>query len=320
MQQLGLSTCWASGPAVEAPSLLAAIADAGLTTLELEYRLSARVLEGLRAELRPRGLSVRSVHNFTPIPPGIPPEAASGDVFNLASTDGEERLLAVRHTIATMELAAELEAPAVVLHLGGIPELARPEVGREAAGAGEMTPELARLLELRAKAAPPHLDAACFALDRLIPRAEALGVRLGLENRFHPYQVPDFAELGVILGRFAGAPAGLWLDTGHAFVRQRSGLEPVEAWVEAFGPGLVGCHLHDAVDDADHKVPGRGDMDWDQLAALLLDAPVKVLEIHPGPDAAELREGAALVAEAFARAEAAREKDGAGPGTAGEGA
>ncbi len=308
-RELGLSTCWASGPQVEAPSLLDAIAKTGLTRLELEYRLTARTLAALRAELRPRGLSVFSVHNYTPVPPGLPPEAGGGDVFNLAAIDKEERLLAVRHSVTTLELAADLEARAVVLHLGDIPELARPGIGREAAKAGELTPELVGLLDLRARAAPAHLDAVCFALDRLVARAEALGLRLGLENRFHPYQVPDFAELGVILERFAGAPLGLWLDTGHALVRQSSGLEPLAAWVEAYGEGLVGCHLHDASGDADHLPPGQGDLDWDQVAALLLDAPLKVLEIHPGPDAAEVREGAELAAGALGRAEAARRKD-----------
>jgi sugar phosphate isomerase/epimerase len=171
-----------------------------------------------------------------------------------------------------------------------------------------LTPELEELLENRALAAPRHLDAVSFALERLLERALELGVWLGLENRFHAHQIPDFGEVGFLLERFKGAPVGYWHDTGHAWVAGLAGLLPHEDWLRAYGHSLLGCHLHDSVGDEDHRPPGTGDIDWETLCPLLLPARVKVLEVAPGPEARELAEGAEMLGKYFAQAEAQLEK------------
>ncbi len=300
--ELAVSTVWASAQAQEAAWLLDRMAESGLSRLELEYRLTAPLLEGIKKELRPRGLGVASVHNFCPLPEGLPREKASGDLFNLAGLDKEERLLAVRHTVRSLELAAELEAPAVVLHLGFVEGVGDKHTTRQAAQAGGTTPELEQLLARRAAVAPRHLDAVSFSLERLCERALALGVSLGLENRFHAHQVPDFNETGILLQRFAGAPLGYWHDTGHAWVSGLAGLTPPQKWLTAYGQVLLGCHLHDAAGDDDHRPPGAGDMDWEALCPLLLPARLKVLEVAPGPEPRELARAAELISRCFAAA------------------
>lgn len=279
------------------------LAESGLNRLELEYRLTSGLIQGIKKELRPRELSVISVHNFCPVPIDMPREKASGDLFNLADLDKEKRLTAVRHTVGTMELAADLEATAVVLHLGFVEGVGDKHTTREAARTGEITPELNQLLSHRPAAASRHLDAVSFALERLIARALELGVSLGLENRFHAHQIPDFGEMGLLLERFKGAPIGYWHDTGHAWVAGLAGLPPQEDWLAAYGHSLLGCHLHDAVGDEDHRPPGTGDIDWDLLCPLLLPARCKVLEVAPGPDPRELAEGAKMLTQCFAQAQ-----------------
>jgi sugar phosphate isomerase/epimerase len=306
---LAVSTVWASAQAQEAASLLDSLAESGLNCLELEYRLTSGLIEGIKKELRPRELSVESIHNYCPVPADMPREMASGDLFNLADLDKETRLTALRHTITTMELAADLEAHAVVLHLGWVEGVGNKNTTREAARAGEPTPALNRLLKDRAAAAPRHLDAVSFALERLIARALELDVWLGLENRYHAHQIPDFGEVGFLLERFKGAPVGYWHDTGHAWVAGLAGLPPQEDWLTAYGSSLLGCHLHDAIVDEDHRPPGTGDIDWNLLFPLLLPARCKVLEVAPGPDPRELAEGVEMLRHGFAEAEAQHDKE-----------
>jgi len=311
--QLALSTVFASAQAEDSAAgagwLLDRLAASGLTRLELEYRLTGRLAAGVLAEFKPRGLSVASVHNFCPLPPGVERDQASGDVLNLASPDKEERLEAVKLTIATLETAHRAEARGVVLHMGWAPGLEDKDVTRTAARVGEMTPELQRARATRRAASPAAADAMSFALERLIKRAQGLELTMGLENRYHLYQTPDFAETGLLLERFAGAPLGYWHDTGHGWVRGRAGLTPPGDWLAAYGGRLAGCHLHDAVGENDHLPPGQGEMDWEELAGLLLPAPLKVMEVAPGPEPAELAPAAEMLARAFATARARADKE-----------
>ena len=316
---LAVSTVWAKlcaaeaaphGPEAEAKAILNLLDSLGLTRLELEYRLPGPVIQRLLPEFAARGWQVDSLHNFVPLPEGLPREKASGDLFNLAALDSDERARAVEYTVRTLEMASDLEASAVVLHLGGVDRARDKAVTAAAARAGGLTPELREHLAQRAQWSPRHLDAVSFSLERLSARAESLGVRLGLENRFHAFQIPDLDELGLILERFAGAPLGLWYDCGHAWVQELAGLGPAAAWLESFGSSLVGCHLHDARAEKDHQPPGSGDMDWPALTRDLASSPLKVLEVAPTEEVGPMREGAAMLAELFAAQEVEHRKEG----------
>ena len=190
----------------------------------------------------------------------------------------------------------------VVLHLGWVEGVRDLEITKQAARQKELTPALAAHLETRQEKAPKSLDAVSFSLDRLIPRAQSLGVRLGLENRFHACQVPDIDECALLLERFAGAPVGPWFDTGHAHVQGLAGLADTSDWLSRFGDGLLGCHLHDAQGISDHLAPGAGEFDWPELAKALALAPIKILELHPGPEPKEIKEAADMLVDLFNQA------------------
>ncbi|MFH1058794.1 MAG: TIM barrel protein [Pseudomonadota bacterium] len=299
---LALSTAWLRGQ--DTPEgLLDQVQAAGFSRLELEYRLSAAMVAGLARQMPGRGMAVVSVHNLCP----FPPEAAgklepSGDLFNLASAEREERDRAVRYTLRSIELAAGLEAAAVVLHLGWAAGLEDKEATRGAARSGGMTPQLRALVAARQAGSPALLDAMSFALEPLIVRAQALGVSLGLENRFHAFQAPNLAELTALFARFNGAPLGYWHDTGHAHNRELAGLNPAGAYLEALGGRLIGCHLHDAKGPDDHQPPYSGDLDWPAVCRALRDARVKTVELKPGPGPAAVATSAARLAAEFAAA------------------
>ena len=293
--ELAISTCWASKGVSSGAELLDRIESTGLNRLELEYRITSPIMQELLPLIKERGFTVSSLHNFCPLPPRMPPQMASGDLFNFASPDKEERLLAVRHTARTMELASDLEARAVVLHLGYAPMEKDRDVTENAAQKGELTPAAAALLEQRAQHSALCVDMASFTLERLIPRAESLGLILGLENRIRIHQVPTLDELEQILKRFEGSPMAPWFDLGHATVQANAGLGPASGWLERLGPDFIGCHLHDIKNETDHLAPGEGDVDWPRIMKALKDVPLKVLEIAAGAEAEKVREGSELL-------------------------
>lgn len=300
---LALSTVWAQikrpidgpppDPAEVAAGILERIDDCGLRLLELEYRLRQEVLDIILPEIKSREIGIVSLHNYIPIPKGM--ATGSGDAFNLAHLDREERKLAVEHTALTMELASDLEVEAVVLHLGQITEVLDKKITPEAARKGELTPEMADHLALRAEFSSHHVDAASFSLESLLPRAERLGVTLALENRNHAAEVPDAAEAGKLFERFEGAPLAAWYDTGHAYTQALAGVAPVDEWVRLFGDKLIGAHLHDSVGPDDHMPPGMGDRDWLEILKLLEGCPRMILEVRPQYEAGQIRDAAAMI-------------------------
>lgn len=307
---LALSTSWLAKDAPSGAAMASAAQEAGFDRLELEYRLTAQRLDELRRELRPRDLSVGSVHNYCPFPPELDGRLApSGDLFNLAAPEREERRWALDYTGRTLELAADLQAEAVVLHLGWVPELKDRQITGRAALLGSLTPELAAARQQRQALTPRVLDAVSFSLEPLLERASHLGLSLGLENRFHLFQAPTLEETEALLARFAGAPLGYWHDTGHARHRELAGLNPAAAYLERLGGQLLGCHLHDIQGVADHLPPGQGDLDWPALAPFLARAAHLVVELRPGPSPQEVAESARMLAPILAAAKAGQKQN-----------
>ncbi len=117
---LGISTVWKSGAVKEGQQLMECFSKLGFKDIELEYRISGQTYREIKQVLKnENSLKVSSIHNYFPIPEIS--EEGGADVFLLSSEDKEERALAVKYTVKTMQIAAELGARAVVLHLGRVP-------------------------------------------------------------------------------------------------------------------------------------------------------------------------------------------------------
>jgi sugar phosphate isomerase/epimerase len=284
-----------------APPDVGALMD-GLKTLdaegvELDYRIPAPFFPPLKNALRRSGILVTSLHNFCPIPPELAHTGGSGDILSLAAVDREERDAAVRLTLQTIEQANDLEARAVVLHCGRVDMTPETEVlygfyrGRRLA-TDDARGFVARKLAERERMKPPHLDALCFSLEKLLPAAERHHVRLGLENRYHYHELPGLDEFSLFFREFEGAPLGYWHDTGHAHAAEVLGLFTALDLLKRCGSHLVGCHLHDALGLDDHLPPGRGEIDFPILNTFLTEATLKVIELRPGTAPEDAREGA----------------------------
>ncbi|MGO0123311.1 sugar phosphate isomerase/epimerase family protein [Desulfothermobacter acidiphilus] len=294
---LQVSTCAITGRTNDPREIISWLDQVGAPAVELEYRIKERIWEELRRELRRVGIRVLSLHNFCPLPEAAP--QASGDAFCFTSDDPDERRLAVRSTICTLEQAADLEARAVVLHLGYVP-LRREEedftaAWREKESGSEAESKRERLKARRRQMAPIYLDRVYQCLDRVLSAAARLEILVGIENRYHYHEIPLPEEVELILDKFAGAPIGYWHDVGHAHHLEVLGLACQDEMLKRYGRSVIGVHLHDAVGEQDHLPPGSGEIDLPRVLALIPPSALKVIEVADGTDTEQFRAGMAYV-------------------------
>ena len=283
---LGISSVYYSKQIADGAKLLDELAALEFDGVELEYRVRPETLRQMGK--RPgREIPVFSVHAFFPNPVAAGEKGSGANAYLFSSPDRQERDSAVRHGIATLDAAERLGARAVVLHLGRVPveQEVLAEYRRLECAEGEPTPELiaavAAVLAARERLCGPHLDAVLRSVDRLNREALRRGLLLGIENRFHPHEIPLHGEVGLILGEFAGGAVRYWHDVGHALNHQRLGIGTQDSWLEAYGTRLAGTHLHDIRGGQDHLAPGTGEADFAAILRHLPADAIKILEIRP---------------------------------------
>lgn len=136
-----------------------------------------------------------------------------------------------------------------------------------------------------------HLDAVLFSLETLNREAEQKGLFLGIENRYHLHEIPDFDEIEMILEQFRGGNIRYWHDVGHAFAQENMGIIPQKDLLRAYSEMLIGVHLHDAEGLDDHRAPGQGEVDFDQIKSFLKPSHIRILEVHSDVGEKDLRKG-----------------------------
>jgi sugar phosphate isomerase/epimerase len=157
--------------------------------------------------------------------------------------------LAVEAITASIRLAGQVGAGIVVVHAGRVVVNPMLETDLRALydqglrGTGEYDDVKAELVEERKRQAERHLDATLWSLDRLATLADSAGVRLGLENRVHYYEIPLPDELDLLLRELAG-PVAFCFDTGHAYVLEELGFVSHDEWLTGFSEHIAGVHLH----------------------------------------------------------------------------
>ncbi len=282
MPDPALSTMWMQNTHQSLAEFFDAAQEIGFETFELNRSVTQALLEDTSL---PPG-AIPSVH--APCPTNADTEAAQ-----ISAIDKEERAVAVEAVAATIRLAEEIGAGAIILHPGGVdvsPELERElralyDQGHK--GSDRYDDLKAELVEARARNAERYLDATRWSLDVLASVADSAGVRIGLENRFFYREIPLPHEVDLILQELAG-PVGFWFDTGHAYVQEALGFVHHAEWLDGFGEHLVGVHLHDvqvvpqppdadqppAQDAAlrDHIIPGTGVVDFPEVLRSTADS------------------------------------------------
>ncbi|MFB3897262.1 MAG: sugar phosphate isomerase/epimerase family protein [bacterium] len=297
MNIYALSTSWNSCHHNDGNALIQEILHAGYTHIEAEYRLTAEMLAVLVSMHKRKEITIVSLHNFCPIPEILKREQGSGDALLLTSLDEDERTLAVKYSKKTIELANDLGNVPVVFHTGyvqvkerhksthNLVELIKQDKQEEA------EKSFLEMQITRQKYIQPHFDQLLRSLDTLNEYGFRYGVKLGIENRYHYYDIPDFTEMGTILNNFAGGNIGYWHDVGHAQMFEYLNLRKHQEFLEAYADKIIGIHLHDMVADRDHQAPGKGHIDFKMVAKYLKPETVRILEVHPPDTTQDLKSG-----------------------------
>ena len=300
---IGLSSCWCSGKTEDGLGLLDMLLRTGLKQIELEYRITAKMYQQMKPQLKKRNPQVVSIHNFFPVPEILPKRGmGGGDAFLLSSEDKEERKQAIKYTRRGIQIANDLEAKVVVLHLGKVEipsemkqlfrlydenEIDSPE------GKAFIEQKRKERLKKRAK----HLGSVMFSLEELIKEALKQNILLGIENAYRINAIPDFDEIGLFLQEFQGAPMGYWHDVGHAQVKENLGWHNHLQLLKAYKDSIIGIHLHDIKGYKDHLAPGIGEFDFSILKDYLPEDGIKIIEVHEETSEEELLNGISFLRE-----------------------
>jgi sugar phosphate isomerase/epimerase len=266
----------------------------GFAGIEANYSVS---LNGL-AELQTSSIPISSFH----FPGPLALNAQGSPVYTgpLAPVTPDQKEVAREHAARVIREAAQSGAAAVVFHASDLPQLQALE-RRLAALCTESVrkdqAEAARqeLLSARAAAAPPLLAEVEATLAHLLPLAEELGIRLGLETRADVRDIPSRQEMRQLLSRFPSPFLGYWNDTGHAYRQQLLGFGPALEWLEEFGDRLVGMHLSDCRGLDDHYPPGQGEIDFQSVLRFARPDTVLTVELNGRHSAEEVRAGLAYL-------------------------
>jgi sugar phosphate isomerase/epimerase len=168
-------------------------------------------------------------------------------------------------------------------------------------------------IHLRKTKCQKNLDAVLFSLEKLSRVSERNGILLGIENRCYFHEIPDFEEIGRILGEFEGGMVRYWHDVGHAAVQENLGISCQKDLLDAYSEKMIGIHLHDVRGLDDHLSPGQGEIHFEQVMPFMKSVPIKILEVHSKVERQALLEGVQFIKELI-QASAKMEDTKANPG------
>jgi len=287
--EVSLSTMWARGRFRHMAGFTATARELGFTHVEPNTLVSPAMLN----ELLKTAVPISSIH--APCPAALSSRGVPASGLSLSSLDASERMEAISFTNKTIDLAANVGARAIVLHMGEVPidVNLRDRLYELHNGGHAQTREYRqakeRLVHQRRSVADSYVDAARKSLRELGKYSRQKGIMLGLETRFHLNEIPDLDEMAELLDEVSEHVAGYWHDVGHAEVQQQLGFSFHEEWLSRFKDRMVGIHLHDICGISDHQAPGRGNMNWEMIARYLPRGIVKVCEIGEWNDEEQMQ-------------------------------
>lgn len=279
--------------------MLEEIRELGFEYAELSHGIRLSLVPGILQAVDAGIIKITSLHNFCPLPIGI--THAAPNVFRFTSTDRREREKAFRQTLQTFDLAQRVRASLVVLHMGSIEMREYTDRLVEMVGAGLAgTPRYEKLCyeveERRQERREVHEAYAYEILTLLEREAGGRHLMLGIENREALEEIPFEADFPFLFMQFNSGVVRYWHDTGHGQIKENLGFIRHAEHVAGLADSLAGFHIHDvAMPGRDHLPPGRGMIDFAALAPSVKPGHLKVLELHPGVPAEEVRESFAHI-------------------------
>lgn len=294
-----LSSCWNSGRHIDGRAMLEEIRALGFEYAELSHGIRISLLPGILDAVDSGLIKISSVHNFCPLPMGI--DRPAPNIFKFSAESPRERDNAYKHTVKTIETAARLKAPLVVLHMGAVEMKDYTDKLIDLIEDGKKdTPKFQKVrdeaLRKREDKKDEYVRNAHEMLQRLIPEAEKHGVLLGVENREALEEIPFDEELEYFFRDFDSPVVRYWHDTGHAQIKANIGVLDHVMHIDSLEPRLAGFHIHDVeYPGRDHQQPGTGCVDFAALKKFVKPAHIKVFEFSPNMETAQAVAGVAHI-------------------------
>ncbi|MFC1592564.1 sugar phosphate isomerase/epimerase family protein [Candidatus Omnitrophota bacterium] len=296
---LAISTAWKSDLGPDIKAILSCIKETGFDAIELGYNFTQDKLQGIIPLLSDMNIKVVSVHNFCPLPYGVRRGRFATDYYRLSSLNERERRKAVEYTKATIDTALSVYCPIIVMHAGTV-EFSRRYIkkllnlyNQGKRNSGDFLKVRDKILSTREAKKAPHLDSLDKSLREVLSYAHSVGVRVGLETRYYPNEIPNIEEAEVLLSRFSDRGLVYWHDVGHAEVNERFGITAHSDYLRKFAHCIAGMHLHDIKGIDDHLAPFSGEFDFSKLSAYMQDSLIKVIEAHPPATSQEIKKAIA---------------------------
>jgi sugar phosphate isomerase/epimerase len=134
------------------------------------------------------------------------------------------------------------------------------------------------------------------ALKRLLPDAEARGIKLGIENRQALEELPIETDYHFLFRELSSPNLVYWHDTGHAQIKEHLGFIHHAMHLESLADRLFGFHIHDVqFPGRDHCAPGSGTIDFAALKPMVKPEHIKVFEFSPSLTVEEAQNGIAHI-------------------------
>jgi sugar phosphate isomerase/epimerase len=261
------------------------------------------LMPGIQKMFDTREIRFSSLHNFCLLPAEaavVPP-----DCYKFSAASAEERERAVTQAFRAIDLAGQLNAPFVVLHLGQVnmPPITDRLIAMAKAGeylSRNYVKLKIKAVQERERDSPQYLQHVKDCLRRVIEYAGSKGVRLGIESRRAYEEIPTERELAKLLGEINSPQLGYWHNFGHSQIKENLGFIDHAEWLRAVGPRTFGCHVHDCIWPArEDQLPFTGGVDFEKLVPLLPTNCLFVWKMNPNRTADAIRQSAQLWKERY---------------------
>ncbi|PTY01212.1 sugar phosphate isomerase/epimerase [Opitutus sp. ER46] len=273
--------------------MLREVAELGFEYVELSHGVRITLVPGVLRAVEEGLIKVATTHNFCPLPTGV--TQAAPNLFEPSSNESREQDQWLRHTKRSIDFAAQVNARAIVCHLGSVkffwfnPTRNVRTYLRDHPGAGRNRDDQAyqallekSLAKLRRRMRP-YWEQTKKSIGAVLDYAGEKGVKLGFENRERMDELPLDGDHLELLGAFpAGASCGYWHDVGHADLKEGMGLLRHREHLEKMAARTLGFHLHDV--DAhghDHQPIGAGHIDFEMVSQFWRPEHLLTLEFSP---------------------------------------
>src|ERR1051325_1070044 len=242
------STCWNSHRHSDGRAMLREIREMGFEYAELSHGTRISLLPGIMDAVDAGEIKISSLHNFCPLPMGV--NFSAPNLYQFTAEKDRERELAVRYTLKTLEFAARVKAPLVVLHLGSIEMKDYSTKLKDMVGRGEKeSPKYAKLCEeiaqKREAKKEKFVERLYDTLRKFLPEAESRGLKLGCENREALEELPLESDFSFLFREFPSPAVTYWHDTGHAQIKENLGFIHHALHLESLAHRLPGLHIPD---------------------------------------------------------------------------